>query len=141
MAGTPDNTPLDPAAEASTSAAATSPTDSDTLIDPSSAATSPEMVRCALTGELIAADEAYWAPPLITFEMLIGTFFKTLFTAPSNLKAILFSVDDDVPYAPHVRKQLAQRRTREQLKLLALLLVILAVMIGILILVSGNVTL
>lgn len=75
MAGTPDNTPLDPAAEASTSAAATSPTDSDTLIDPSSAATSPEMVRCALTGELIAADEAYWAPPLITFEMLIGTFF------------------------------------------------------------------
>lgn len=71
----------------------------------------------------------------------MARFFKTLFTAPSNLKAILFSVDDDVPYAPHVRKQLAQRRTREQLKLLALLLVILAVMIGILILVSGNVTL
>jgi len=139
MAGTPDNTPLDSAAEASASAAATSPTAADPLT--TSAATSPEMVRCSLTGEWIRADEAYWGPPLITFEMLIGTIFKTLFTAPSNLKAILFSVDDDVPYAPHVRTQLSQRRTREQLKLLALLLVILTFMVGILILVRGNITL
>lgn len=83
-------------------------------------------LHCALTGKPIAAEEAYWAPPLITASALVSTFTKTLFTAPGNLGAILLADQPNVPYAPEARELLARRRSTEQAKLLALLLVVAA---------------
>jgi hypothetical protein len=87
---------------------------------------SDEIVRCALTGKEIPASEAYWAPPLITTRQLISTIFSNLVRSPGNLRMILLEKEDDVPYAPDAREDLASRRTIEQLKLLGMLLFILA---------------
>ncbi|NJK79697.1 MAG: hypothetical protein HC876_01355 [Chloroflexaceae bacterium] len=97
------------------------------------------MVRCALTDEEIRADEAYWAPPLITVQQLVGTIFSTLLRDPSNLKHVLLAKQDDVAYSPAAREELAARRTAEQLKLLLALLVLLAVIVGIIWLITGSV--
>jgi hypothetical protein len=87
-------------------------------------------LRCALTGRPLTPEEAYWAPPLITARQLITTFFKTLFSNPAALGAIFLSELPDVPYAPEARPLLARRRSVEQAKLLALLLVIAVVVVG-----------
>ncbi|WP_298407772.1 hypothetical protein [uncultured Chloroflexus sp.] len=87
-------------------------------------------LRCSLTGRPLTPEEAYWAPPLITARELVTTFVKTLFTNPMALGAILLSELPDVPYAPEARPLLARRRSVEQAKLLALLLVIAIVVIG-----------
>lgn len=88
------------------------------------------MVRCVLTGKDIPADEAYWAPPLITAWQLISTVATTLVRSPGNLGHILFEEQDDVPYAQEARDELASRRTAEQLKLLAVLLLIATLIIA-----------
>lgn len=87
------------------------------------------IVRCALTGQEIPADEAYWAPPLITAWQLIRTVATTLVRSPGNLGHILFEEQEDVAYAQEARDELASRRTAEQLKLLAVLLLIAALII------------
>lgn len=94
-----------------------------------SPARSDEMVRCALTGKEIPASEAYWAPPLITAWELVSTIVSNLIHSPGNLSTILFEKQDDVPYAPEAREELAARRTLEQLKLLGILLIILAAIV------------
>lgn len=86
-------------------------------------------IRCALTGRPLAPEEAYWAPPIITTRQLVTTLVQTLLTAPGNLGQILLGELPNVPYAPEARDQLASRRTVEQLKLLALLLVVAALLI------------
>ncbi len=86
-------------------------------------------LRCALTGRPLRADEAYWAPPLITARQLLVTFFTTLFTAPNTLGQVLLGELPNVPYAPEAREQLAARRTAEQLKILGLLLVVVAILV------------
>lgn len=139
MAGQPDNTPPEARRTASAptpAAASPQPAADDTPSSPLEAA--PEMVNCALTGKLIRADEAYWGPPLVTFEELIGTTFKTLFTAPGNLKAVMTAEQDDVPYDPAAKPQLIRRRTREKSKLLLMMLVILALLIWLLLSVGGS---
>ncbi len=83
-------------------------------------------LQCALTGREVSSDEAYWAPPLITTWELISTIFTTLFQTPANLGHVLFAQQDDVPYHPEAREELAARRTTEQLKLLLVLLFIAA---------------
>ncbi len=135
MAGTPDNTPPETPPSAAP-AAATSP--QATAPDDTAVATSPELVRCALTGKPIRADEAYWGPPLVTFEELIGTTLKTLVTAPGNLKTVLTAEQDDVPYDPAAKPALIRRRTREKSKLLLFLLVILALLVWLLLSVGGS---
>ncbi|NJP06461.1 MAG: hypothetical protein HC837_12965 [Chloroflexaceae bacterium] len=87
--------------------------------------TERKMVVCALTGNEIAADEAYWAPPLVTMGQLFGTIFANL-GRPAYLKQILLDIQEDVPYDPSIRDELASRRSSEQIKLLGLLLVIIA---------------
>jgi hypothetical protein len=85
-----------------------------------------EQLYCALTGKPISAEEAYWAPPLVTFRELINAIGHGLRT-PGTLGAILFTEQPNVPYAPEEREQLAARRSAEQLKLLVGLLLLIAV--------------
>ena len=90
---------------------------------------SNESLHCALTGKPISADEAYWAPPLITARELVTTVVRTAFQSPGLLGAVLMAEQPDVPYAQDAREQLAARRSAEQVKLLLLLLVVLAVLV------------
>jgi hypothetical protein len=85
-----------------------------------------EQLHCALTGVPISAEEAYWAPPLVTARQLVTAIFGNLFRAPGNLGFILFADQPNVPYAQAAREQLAARRSGEQLKLLVGLLLLVA---------------
>jgi hypothetical protein len=85
-----------------------------------------EQLYCALTGKPISAEEAYWAPPLVTVRELLSALAHGLLHSPGALGAILFTEQPNVPYAPDVREQLAARRSAEQLKLLVGLLVLVA---------------
>ncbi|PDW02086.1 hypothetical protein CJ255_15835 [Candidatus Viridilinea mediisalina] len=86
-------------------------------------------VRCALTGKQIHADEAYWAPPLVTTRELITTIWRTLLKNPGALGLILMAEQPNVPYAPDARAELGRRRSMEQVKLIGLLLLIAAVLV------------
>jgi hypothetical protein len=97
---------------------------------PGSTTPTGETVRCALTGEEISAEEAYWAPPVVTFQELASTVFATLKNNPGDLGRVLFAEQQNVPYSPNARDELASRRTTEQLKLLGVLLLILLVVGG-----------
>jgi hypothetical protein len=90
---------------------------------------SNEPLRCALTGKPISADEAYWAPPLVTARELVTTVAKTLWQSPGSLGVVLMAEQPDVPYAQDARPQLAARRSAEQAKLLVLLLIVLAIIV------------
>ncbi len=96
-----------------------------------------QTLRCSLTGEVISAEEAYWAPPLITMNQLVSTIVSSATRNPGGLKHLLFDEQPDVPYSPRARDELAARRTAEQLKLLGLLLLILVVIVGIVWLLAG----
>jgi hypothetical protein len=86
-------------------------------------------LRCALTGRALSPEEAFWAPPLITTRQLVTTFVTTLFRAPGALGQVLLGDLPNVPYAPEARAQLASRRTVEQLKLLAVILLLAALLV------------
>lgn len=86
----------------------------------------------------VSPEEAYWAPPLITTRALLDTLIRILFTNPAALGQILFGEQPNMPYAPDVRHELASRRSVEQLKLLALLLVIAALLILPIVLIIGQ---
>ena len=97
-----------------------------------------EQLYCALTGVPVSAEDAYWAPPLVTARQLVTTIFSNLFRTPGNLGFILFAEQPNVPYALEAREQLAARRSAEQLKLLVGLLVLVAlVAVPILLLTMG----
>ena len=85
-----------------------------------------EQLYCALTGAPISAEEAYWAPPLVTFRQLLAAIGHGLAHSPGTLGTILFAEQPNVPYAPAAREQLAARRSAEQLKLLVGLLLVVA---------------
>src|SRR5215831_966111 len=85
-----------------------------------------EQLYCALTGVPISAEEAYWAPPLVTARELVATIFSNLFRTPGNLGVVLFAEQPNVPYAQAACEQLAARRSAEQLKLLVGLLLLVA---------------
>ncbi|HJZ46470.1 MAG TPA: hypothetical protein VKE41_04865 [Roseiflexaceae bacterium] len=85
-----------------------------------------EQLYCALTGVPVSAEEAYWAPPLVTFRELIGAIAHGLVHSPGTLGTILFAEQPNMPYAPAARDQLAARRSAEQLKLLFGLLLVVA---------------
>lgn len=87
-------------------------------------------LRCALTGRALTPEEAYWAPPLITTRQLVGTLTTTLLRAPGALGQVLMGDLPNVPYAPEAREQLASRRTVEQLKLLAVIMLVAALLIA-----------
>lgn len=86
-------------------------------------------LRCALTGRVLTPDEAYWAPPLVTVRELITTFATTIFRTPGAVGNLLFGELPNVPYAPEAREQLGSRRTAEQLKLLAVIMLLAALLI------------
>jgi hypothetical protein len=97
-----------------------------------------EQLYCALTSVPISADEAYWAPPLVTFRQLITAITQGLTHSPGTLGTILFAEQPNVPYAATAREQLAARRSTEQIKLLVgLLLVVALIAAPILLLVMG----
>lgn len=100
------------------------PSKSDELVSPLGETTSAPPLRCALTGEVISPEEAYWAPPLVTLEQLISTVAATATRTPGDLTRVLFGEQPKVPYSPRVREELAARRTTEQLKLLGVLLLL-----------------
>ena len=85
-----------------------------------------EQLYCALTGVPVSAEEAYWAPPLVTFRQLIAAITRGLAHSPGTLGTILFAEQPNVPYAPAAREQLAARRSAEQIKLLGALLLLVA---------------
>jgi hypothetical protein len=124
-----EETPSPRTGETGDATQSTRPTEATTSPPSEEMPRSDEMVRCALTGKEIPANEAYWAPPLITTWQLIKTIVSNLVRSPGNLGMILFEKQDDVPYAPDARDELASRRTIEQLKLLGVLLVILALIV------------
>jgi hypothetical protein len=95
-----------------------------------------DQLRCALTGRPLTADEAYWAPPLVTMRELVGAVLYALFRAPATLGTILFEEQPNVPYAPEARQHLAARRSSEQLKLLLLLLGVAGVVAAVILLVA-----
>jgi hypothetical protein len=88
-----------------------------------------EQLFCALTGKPVSAEEAYWAPPLVTFRELLSAIGQGL-RSPGTLGSILFAEQPNVPYAPEAREQLAARRSSEQLKLLVGLLLIIVVIVA-----------
>lgn len=85
-----------------------------------------EQLHCALTGKPISPEEAYWAPPLVTFRELVTTVGHTMMHTPNDLGHVLFGEQPNVPYAQDARDLLARRRSAEQLKLLIGLLVLAA---------------
>lgn len=85
-------------------------------------------VQCALTGKTLRAEDAYWAPPLVTARDLITAVVSNLRT-PGQLGVILFEEQPNVPYDPEARQQLGARRSIEQMKLLGLLLLIAVIII------------
>ena len=87
-----------------------------------------EQLYCALTGVPVSAEEAYWAPPLVTFRQLTTAIIQGLTHSPGTLGTILFAEQPNVPYAPAAREQLAARRSAEQIKLLVGLLVVIALL-------------
>lgn len=89
-----------------------------------------EQLHCALTGKPVSAQEAYWAPPLVTARELVSTVFNTLIHAPATLGALLMAEQPNVPYAPDAREELASRRSSEQLKLLLGMLIIVALIVA-----------
>jgi len=89
-----------------------------------------EQLVCALTGQPVRAEEAYWAPPLVTVRELLSTIFSNVVRSPGNLGYVLFAEQPNVPYAPGAREQLAARRSAEQLKLLLLLLLLVALIVA-----------
>ena len=86
-------------------------------------------LRCALTNRPLTREEAYWAPPLITTGQLLRTLGQTITRSPSDLGQVLFGEMPNVPYAPEAREQLGTRRTTEQLKLIGLILVVIALIV------------
>jgi hypothetical protein len=93
-----------------------------------SPASSPDtQLYCALTGRPVTPEEAYWAPPLVTFKELASMTLSTLIRSPSMIGHILMAEQPDVPYSPEARDLLAKRRQAEQIKLLLALLVIAAI--------------
>jgi hypothetical protein len=94
-------------------------------------------LHCALTGKLIHSDEAYWAPPLVTTRELLTTMWQTLLSNPGTLGQVLMGEQSNVPYAPEARPELGRRRSIEQIKLLALLLLIAALLIVPILLLAG----
>jgi hypothetical protein len=93
---------------------------------PQDGAVVDEQLVCALTGKPIRAEDAYWAPPLVTARELVATVLGNMFRSPGNLGYILFAEQPNVPYAEDAREQLAARRNAEQLKLLVGLLLLVA---------------
>jgi hypothetical protein len=89
-----------------------------------------EQLFCALTGKPISAEEAYWAPPLVTARQLVSTIYNTITRSPGNLGYVLMAEQPNVPYAQDARDQLASRRSAEQLKLLLGLLLVVALIIA-----------
>jgi len=85
-----------------------------------------EQLHCSLTGKPIRSEEAYWAPPLITFRELVTTVVHTVMHTPNELGQVLFGEQPNVPYAQDARDLFAKRRSSEQLKLLIGLLVLAA---------------
>jgi hypothetical protein len=94
-------------------------------------------LHCALTGKLIHPDEAYWAPPLITTRELVTTLVQTMLSTPGAIGQVLMGEQPNVPYAPEARAELGRRRSVEQVKLLALLLVIATLLIVPIVLLAG----
>ena len=85
-----------------------------------------EQLYCSLTGVPVSAEDAYWAPPLVTFRQLVTAITQGLAHSPGSLGTILFAEQPNVPYAPAAREQLATRRSAEQIKLLGVLLLVVA---------------
>ncbi len=88
-----------------------------------------EQLFCALTGKPVSAEEAYWAPPLVTARELITAVARGAMRSPGTLGHVLFDEQANVPYAPDAREQLAARRSAEQLKLLVGLLLVIALLV------------
>src|SRR5207247_10956058 len=57
-----------------------------------------------LTGVPVSAEEAYWAPPLVTARELVTTIVSNLLRTPGNLGHALFAEQPNVPYAQEDRK-------------------------------------
>lgn len=123
MSGTQEDLPPDQTANAG-----------DTSGDAPTAPT----VRCALTGEEISAEEAYWAPPLVTAKELVSMIATKAFRSPGELKQVLFAEQPNVPYSPRARDELASRRTTEQLKLIGPILLIVVLIVAIIYLAVGG---
>lgn len=98
--------------------------------------TDTKQLVCALTGKPVNADDAYWAPPLITAGHLVSTCVSTLIHSPGNLGHVLLAEQPNVPYAPDARDLLASRRSTEQVKLLVILLLVAALIIAPILLVA-----
>jgi hypothetical protein len=96
---------------------------------PANVTTDTEL-RCALTGRVLSPDEAYWAPPLVTFRELISAIASTALRAPSQLRYVLLAEQPDVAYAPEARELLARRRNAEQIKFLLSVLLSLLIIVG-----------
>ena len=101
-------------------------TSSATGMPPSTRRVVEEQLTCALTGKQISADQAYWAPPLVTARELVATIVGNLLRSPGNLGHVLLAEQPNVPYAQEAREQLAARRSTEQVKLLLGLLLLVA---------------
>lgn len=100
----------------------TTPTQPATVVD--------EDIVCTLTGKPLQREEAYWAPPLVTARELITSVIHALLHAPDTLGTILLAEQANVPYAQDARELLARRRSTEQMKLLAVFLVIGALIVA-----------
>ena len=89
-----------------------------------------EQLYCALTGVPVSAEEAYWAPPLVTARELVTTVVRCAISSPGLLSNILLDSQPDVPYDPAMRERLAARRSAEQMKLLVSLLLLIALIVA-----------
>ena len=88
-----------------------------------------EQLYCALTGQPINAETAYWAPPLVTVRELVAAIVGGALHSPATLGQLLFAEQPNVPYDPAMHAELAARRSSEQVKLLVGLLSAIALIV------------
>lgn len=82
---------------------------------------------CSACGKPLCSEHTQMALPYLRLGEFLGTIFKTLFRAPSNLPSLLLDPGEEEPFCQECFQQNSDRRVQEQRKFLYLLLASLVV--------------
>lgn len=82
---------------------------------------------CSVCGKPLCADHVQRALPYLSLGELLGTIFRTLFTAPGNLAALLLDPGEEEVFCQECYQANAERRVQEQRKFLYLVLALLVI--------------
>jgi hypothetical protein len=82
---------------------------------------------CSLCGKKICTDHTERALPYLSLKEMITTIFRTLFTAPATLPALLSDPGEEEPFCPDCVRKNSEQRVLEQRKFFYVALGLLAV--------------